>query len=162
MDKQIIFIRVDFILGLISTIIVIPLILLIPGCLGFGGDIELSGKDVDSGIIENVTKITGVVFPEETKGKHYIYLGSGFDPCLALKVSIPADKKDVFLKNTIFISGKNKEPKVDLWKGKNWWKVKSMTDPVHTVYNCPDGDLIECSVGGESDETIVYLTWCSI
>jgi len=140
----------------------LPLVLTIGGCLDFGEDVELSGKDVDTTILAKVTKITNVPFPSGTIGKNYIYFGSGIDPSLVIKVSIPRDKKDEFLKNTIFVSGKNKEPYIHLGKGKSWWKVESLIDPVQTIYDCPNGDLIECSVGEELGETVVYLSWCSI
>ncbi|MEN8127084.1 MAG: hypothetical protein ABFR90_04675 [Planctomycetota bacterium] len=145
-----------------KQVLLFSLALLLGGCLDFGEDIELSGEDVDSTVLANVTKLTGVVFPAGTEGKHYIYWGSGIDPALAIKVSIPKDRKSEFFKNTIFVSGKNKEPYIHLGKGKSWWKVESLTNPIHTRYDFSNGDVIECTVGEESGETIVYLSWITV
>ncbi len=143
-------------------LIFLSLVLTIGGCLDFGEDVELSGKDVNATILAKVTKLTNVVFPNGTKGENYIYFGSGIDPALVIKVSIPKDKKDEFLKNTIFVLGKNKESFIHFGKDKSWWKAESLIDPVHTIYNCPNGDAIECSVGEESGVTVVYLSWATI
>lgn len=135
---------------------------LFTGCLDFGDDVELSGNDVDSTILAKVTKLTGVVFPEGTVGKNYLYFGSGIDDALAIKVSIPIKKKEKFLMNDIYTSGTNKEPYIHLGNDKSWWKLESLTDPVYTIYNFPNGNMIECAVGEEDSETIVYLSWITI
>ncbi|MFC2133765.1 hypothetical protein ACFLTH_04040 [Bacteroidota bacterium] len=145
-----------------KNMIVWSFILLLAGCLRFGEDVELSGEDVNSDILAKVTKLTGVVFPEGTKGKNYLYFGSGIDDALAIKVSIPKEKKEEFLMNEIFKLGMNEEPYIQLGKENDWWKLESLADPVHTLYSFPNGNGIECSVGEESGETIVYLTWITV
>ena len=145
-----------------KKLLLFSLIVLLTGCLDFGKDVDLSGKKVDNAVLINVTRLTGVAFPNGTVGKEYIYFGSGIDDALAIKVSIPKDKKEEFFKNTIFVSGRVEEPYIHLGEGKSWWKVKSLTAPVHTIYDFPNGNMIECSVGEESGETIVYLSWITI
>lgn len=145
-----------------KNLLLIFLVVMLTGCLNFGEDIELSGKEMDSSVLTSVTKLTGVNFPGGTVGKEYIYFGSGIDNALAIKVSIPRDKKDEFLKNTIFTEGRSKEPYVQLGKRKSWWKVQKLTNPIHTIYDFPNGGMIECSVGEESNEIIVYLSWITV
>jgi hypothetical protein len=131
-------------------------------CLKFGDDVELSGQEVNSEILGKVTSLTGVIFPEGTEGRNYLYFGSGIDDALAVKVSIPQDKKEEFLQNEIFISGSNNKPYVQLGKNKNWWKINSLKNPVCTIYNFSNGNMIECAVGEENGETIVYLSWITV
>lgn len=133
-----------------SESIILILSFLLSGCLSFGEDVDLSGKEVNNAILAKVKKHTGVVFPEGTAGKNYIYYGSGIDDALAIKVSIPIDKKEEFLNNTIFTSGENTEPYIHIGSDTNWWKLESLTDPVYTIYNFPNGDMVECSARMES------------
>lgn len=102
-----------------SESIILILSFLLSGCLSFGEDVELSGKEVNNAILAKVNKHTGVVFPEGTAGKNYFYYGSGIDDALAIKVSIPIDKKEEFLNNTIFTSGENTEPYIHIGSDKN-------------------------------------------
>ena len=132
------------------------------GCLNFGNDVELSGEEINDEVITKVTSLTGVVFPEGSKGMNYLYYGSGIDDALSIKVSIPPSKKDEFLNNTIFTSGENKEPYIHIGKEKAWWNLDSINDPVYTIYNFPNGNMIECTVGKEDGETIAYLTWITV
>ena len=145
-----------------KNLLLFSLILLFAGCLNFGKDVVLSGKEVDSAVLANVTKLTGVTFPNGTVGKEYLYFGSGIDDALVIKVSIPRDKKEEFFKNTIFAAGRDKEPYINLGQEKRWWKVKFLVAPIHTIYDFPNGDMIECSVGEEFGETIVYLSWITV
>lgn len=138
------------------------LISMLMGCMNYGENIELSGKEVDSNILSKVSKLTEVLFPEGAVGKKYVYFGEGLDDSLAIKVSIPRNKKDEFLKNTIFTNGKNELPHVPLLDSKSWWDVQSLTDPVHTGYDFPNGNRIECSIGEEFDQTTIYLHWITI
>ena len=85
---------------------IIPLLCLcLSSCLDFGKDIDLSGAEVTDKELAEVTHRTGIEFPEGTVGLGYYFLGSGIDPALALKASIPNDERLNFLKNEIFEKG---------------------------------------------------------
>ncbi|MCD4780234.1 MAG: hypothetical protein K8S27_06785 [Candidatus Omnitrophica bacterium] len=144
------------------NLLLFSLFLLFAGCLNFGKDVTLSGKEVDGTVLADVTKLTGVTFPDGTMGKEYLYFGSGIDDALVIKVSIPRDKKEEFFENAIFAAGRDEEPYINLGQGRSWWNVKSLAAPIHTIYDFPNGDMIECSVGEESGETIVYLSWITV
>ena len=132
------------------------------GCLKFGDDIELSGNDIDSTILAKVTMLTGVVFPAGTVGRNYLFYGSGIDDALAIKVSIPKEKEEEILNNTVFTSGENNQPYIHIGRDKSWWKLESITDPVYTIYNFPNGNMVECTMGEEAGETVVYLSWITV
>jgi hypothetical protein len=131
-------------------------------CLKFGNDVELSGQEVNDEILAKVTRLTGVIFPEGTEGRNYLYYGSGIDDALSIKVFIPAEKEEEFLENTIFSEGENKESYIHLGKEKNWWKLDSLTDPTYTIYNYPNGNMIECTMGEENGKTVVYMSWITV
>lgn len=143
-------------------LIVVILSLMLASCLKFGENTELSGKEVDGAIIAKVLKITGVKFPLGTEGKNYFYLGDSIDPALMLKVTIPKNKKDEFLKNKIFIEGDDSELYNHLGMEKSWWDLGSLKNPVHTIYEFPNGAFIKCFVGEQSGELIIYLYWMTV
>ena len=70
-------------------------------CFPFGNDIELVGADISVKEINQVSELTGLTFPGGTEPVGYYFLGSGIDRSLVLKVIIPEDQKDEFLKNEI-------------------------------------------------------------
>lgn len=132
------------------------------GCLKFGDDVELAVEEVDTDVLSKVTMLTSVVFPDGSEGRNYLYFGSGIDDALAIKVSIPRDKKDEFLKNIVFTSGEKKEPYIHIGREKIWWNPDSLTNPDYTIYNFENGDMLECTIGEENGETIAYISWITI
>ena len=88
-----------------SQAIVSILCLCLGSCLDFGEDLELSGGQVSDKELSEVTRRTGIDFPEGAIGLGYLFLGSGIDDALALKATIPDDKRLDFLKNEIFTKG---------------------------------------------------------
>jgi hypothetical protein len=81
------------------------LILSTSSCHEFGEDLDLSGAEVTDKELAEVTRRTGIEFPKGTVGLGYYFQGSGIDPALALKASIPEDERLDFLKNEIFEKG---------------------------------------------------------
>ena len=59
------------------------------GCLKFGYDIQLTPNDITAKELAKVTQLTGIQFPEGTADLGYLYLGSGIDDALTLKIIIP-------------------------------------------------------------------------
>ncbi len=124
---------------------------------------SLISKDVDDSIIANASKLTGVRFPAGTVGKEYFYLGDTIDPSLQIKVAIPKEKKSEFLQNKIFTEKKDVgTTSIDFGKSHSWWKVQSLKDPIHTIYDFPNGNVIECYVGEEDSTLMVYLSWVTV
>ena len=145
----------------ILLLVVIPLL---AGCLKFGENISLSGEEIDSQVIEHVTQLTGVIFPEGVVGQEYFYFGDSIDPALRMKVTIPGERKEEFLQNRIFTEGRGHDEGHGMtWmRHDDWWNVQSLKDPVYTIYAYPNGAAIECYVGEESGETVVYLAWMTV
>lgn len=75
------------------------------GCLKFGDDIRLNATDITAKELAKVTQLTGIQFPEGTADLGYLYLGSGIDDALTLKIKIPNEQKGVFWENEIFKNG---------------------------------------------------------
>lgn len=59
---------------------------------------KLGAPDVTARELAKVSQGTGIQFPEGKAGLGYVFLGSGIDDALAIKVSIPELKKADFLK----------------------------------------------------------------
>ena len=57
-------------------------------CLECGEDVELVTMNVTVRELAEVSQRTGIRFPEGTTGLGYLFLGSGIDDALAIKVSI--------------------------------------------------------------------------
>ena len=58
------------------------------GCLEFGEDVELVTMNVTVRELAEVSQRTGIQFSEAKIGLGYLFLGSGIDDALAIKVSI--------------------------------------------------------------------------
>ena len=94
----------------------IAIVIIGTGCeLKFGDDIELIAPNVvTSKEMTVVTERTGIQFPIVATGLGYVFLGSGIDDALAIKVLIPNENQSDFLKNDLFQSGNKDEPSVQI------------------------------------------------
>ena len=133
-----------------------PLLLL--GCLNFGDDIELVGTEITGKEINQVSELTGLTFPNGTEPVGYSFLGSGIDRSLVLKVIIPEDQKDEFLKNEIFVKGNDAKSDHTIAKQQDWWKVDELTERMDRKLELPKVKYVECTVGRENGKINVYVT----
>ena len=141
---------------------IIPLLCLcLSSCLDFGKDIDLSGAEVTDKELAEVTHRTGIEFPEGTVGLGYYFLGSGIDPALALKASIPDDERLNFLKNEIFEKGNKSKCSIQIGRDRAWWKLDELKERVDRKMNLPKGRFVECALGKENGKWTVYLSWMS-
>ena len=141
-------------------IYLLPLLLL--GCLKFGDDIELVGTEITGKEINQVSVLTGLTFPNGTEPVGYYFLGSGIDRSLVLKVIIPEDQKDEFLKNEIFVKGNDAKSDHTIAKQQDWWKVDELTERMDRKLELPKVKYVECTVGRENGKINVYVTWFEI
>ena len=137
------------------------LCLCLGSCLDFGDDLELSGAEVSDKELAEVTRRTGIDFPEGAIGLGYLFLGSGIDDALALKATIPDEKRMDFLKNEIFEKGDNSKCSLQIGRERAWWKLDELKDRVDRKMNLPEGRFVECALGKENGKWTVYLSWMS-
>ena len=131
-------------------------------CLDFGDDIELVGAEITGKEINYVSEITGLTFPNGTEPVGYYFLGSGIDRSLVLKVMIPDDQREEFLKNEIFEKGNDIKSNHAIAKQQAWWKVDELTERIDRKIKLPKLKYVECTVGLEEGKTFVYVTWFEI
>jgi len=131
------------------------------GCVKFGDDTELLAPNVTTQHLQQVSSLTGIVFPDGSTGLAYYYHGSGIDDALAAKVVIPRDKKDIFLQNEVFHKGRTNAPNVQIGKPKTWWRIDTLTDRIDRTLELPQGRFVECTLGVEDRDLVVYVSWMS-
>ncbi len=131
------------------------------GCLPFGHDTEVLAPNVTAQHLQRVGSLTGIQFPDGSTGLAYLYLGSGIDHALAMKVAIPSDKKATFLQNEIFQKGSTNTAEFQIGKSKTWWKIKSLTDRSDRTLELPQGRFVECTLGVEDGKLVAYISWHS-
>jgi hypothetical protein len=141
---------------------VLSFFLFLSSCLPFGNDIELVGADITIKEINQVSKLTGLTFPDGTEPVGYYFLGSGIDRALVLKVIILEDQKDEFLKNEIFVKGNDAKSDHTIAKQQDWWKVDELTERMDRKLELPKVKYLECTVGRENGKINVYVTWFEI
>jgi hypothetical protein len=130
-------------------------------CLEFGKDLELSAPDVTDKELAEVTRRTGIVFPEGTVGLGYYFLGSGIDDALALKASIPDDTRLDFLKNELFEKGDKSKASIQIGRSQPWWNLDELKEREDRKMALPKGKYVECTLGKENGEWTVYVSWMS-
>ena len=91
----------------------------VTSCFDFGDDIELLSEEITAKETNGISRRTGITFPEGTKSIGYYFLGSGIDRSIVLKVLIPADHREDFLKNEIFEKGEDARSTHPLAKGQS-------------------------------------------
>ena len=101
--------------------ILFVIVLFLSGCLDFGDDLHLVVPHVTSDELAEVTERTGIQFPTGTIGLGYLFQGSGIDDALAIKVSIPAARKEEFLGNDLFQDECEGSVRIQVGKGQFWW-----------------------------------------
>lgn len=135
--------------------------LFLTGCdpISFGEDVDLSGTSFTAAKLAEVSSVTGIIFPVGSTGMDYFYQGSGIDDALATKIKIPAESKDEFLKNQVFVIGKNSKPSCEIGRGKSWWHPEVLIDRVDRVQELAPARFLEVSFGTDNSDCIVYLSW---
>ena len=131
------------------------------GCLDFGEDVELTGAEITDKKLAEVTRRTGIDFPEGSVGLGYCFLGSGIDDALALKASIPDDERLDFLKNEIFEKGDKSKCSIQIGRDKPWWHLDDMKARADRKMQLPKGKYLECALGKENGKWTVYVSWMS-
>lgn len=144
-----------------NLLIRFPLCICLAGCLEFGDDVTLVAPNVTAKELAEVTGLSGLVFPEGAVGLGYYFLGSGIDDALALKVSIPEEKKFDFMKNDLFQTGDKSKPSIQIGKGQPWWKLKDLKERADRTKSLAQGKYVECSLGKEEGSWIAYISWMS-
>ena len=137
------------------------LCLCLSSCLEFGDDLELSGAKVTDKELAEVTRRTGIKFPEGTVGLGYYFQGSGIDDALALKASVPDGERLDFLKNKIFEKGDKSKCSIQIGRDRAWWKLDELKERVDRKMDLPKGRFVECALGKENGKWTVYLSWMS-
>lgn len=145
--------------NVIRRFILIIAIPLVSGCLEFGDDIYLIAPDVDVKELDRVARHTGIAFPQGTVGLGYVFMGSGIDDALAIKVVIPVEEKERFLSNELFQSGSREACSIQIGKGQGWWTLERLTNRKDYKMNLPEGRYVECSFGKEGGRWIAYISW---
>jgi len=123
--------------------------------LSFGEDIELSGAAFDQKKLDQISKLTGVIFPAGTEGLRFAYSGSGLDDSLSAKIRIPPEKYEDFMTNTVFSSAEDDTPNGD----GTWWKPNQLTGMKARRQDLPNTRLLQIAIGHEGDRVIAYLRW---
>ena len=131
------------------------------GCLDFGEDVELTGAEITDKKLAEVTRRTGIDFPEGSVGLGYYFLGSGIDDALALKASIPDDERLDFLKNELFEKGDKSKASIQIGRDKPWWNLDELKERVDRKMDLPKGKYVECALGKENGKWTVYVSWMS-
>ena len=132
------------------------------GCLDFGEDVSLVAPNVTHKELTIVSQRTGIIFPEGTKGLGFLFLGSGIDDSIALKIMIPEKKKQSFLENKIFKSGENSKPSIEAGSRESWWKLDEIDQRIDRTKKLPKGRFMECSIGREDSMWVAYISWMEI
>ena len=145
--------------NVIRRFILIMAIPLLSGCLEFGDDIYLTAPDVDVKELDEVARHTGIAFPRGTVGLGYVFMGSGIDDALAIKVVIPVEEKERFLSNELFQSGSREACSIQIGKGQGWWTLERLTNRKDYKMNLPEGRYVECSFGKEGGRWVAYISW---
>ena len=135
--------------------------MLVGGCLKFGDDIHLVAPDVTVSELEEVSRRTGIEFPRGTVGLGYVFMGSGIDDALAIKVVIPGKEKDRFIANDLFQGGGGEACSIQIGRGQNWWNLDQLTGRKDYKRNLPQGRYVECALGKEGGRWIAYISWMS-
>ena len=128
---------------------VLSLSLFLCSCLDFGDDIELVGAEITGKEFNYVSDITGLTLPDGTEPVGYYFLGPGIDRALVLKVMIPNDQKEEFLKNEILEKGNDTKSNHAIAKQQTWWKVDELTERIDRKIELPKAKYLEHTVGLE-------------
>ena len=135
--------------------------MLVGGCLKFGDDIYLAAPDVSAKEIDEVTRRTGIEFPRGTVGLGYVFMGSGIDDALAIKVVIPAEEKNRFIKNDLFEGGDEAACFIQTGRGQRWWTPDKLMERKDYTKDLSQGRYVECAFGKEDGRWIAYISWMS-
>lgn len=146
-----------------ATKMLIPVMasLLVGGCLKFGDDIHLVAPDVTASELEEVSRRTGIAFPQGTVGLGYVFFGSGIDDSLAIKVAIAGGMTTNFLENDLFQDGDGVAASIQIGRGQSWWAPDKLIERKDYKRNLPQGRYVECTFGKEGDRWIAYISWMS-
>jgi hypothetical protein len=141
-----------------SWILLSSLMLLATGCLKFGENIEASGAAFDQAKLDQLSSVSGIVFPSGTKRLHFFHFTDGMDPSIRVKVEIPASEEATFLENAVFAHENASETSFSDG-GMAWWKPKTLTNPTSRRLTLGPGKFVSVVFGKEGGKLIAYVCW---
>jgi len=110
-------------------------------------DILLTAPDITAKELAKVTQLTGIQFPEGTTELGYLYLGSGIDDALTLKIKIPNEQKGVLLENEISKNGDKSKYSIQIARNESWWKLDQLEERTDRNMELPKGRYLACIIG---------------
>lgn len=134
--------------------------------MAFGGgnfsnaDYNLDERSFTAESLKMIEQNTGLAFPVGSRGLHMFYQNS-LDPAFVAKVEIPADSKDILIKQIEQIQNKDGSVAESLTEKVTWWKPSEATIRIERQFT-RDASHIHVLFCQEQERWVIYLTWFSI
>ena len=106
-----------------------------------------------------VTEHTSITFPKTAKLVAVCHRDKSLAAYVAAKFVLPSSDREEFMENPIFGTGLDRPPHFELGSSTLWWKRNDLKSRVDRVQHLPSGVYVECSIGIEGDQTVVYVSW---
>ena len=131
------------------------------GCLKFGDNVNLSGKEINKITIQRIENTSKIKLQNDTLHLEYSYFGDTIDPYWLYKGELTPTGYESVFKNIVFseLDTKNEN---DIFMGtgtKKWWRPKAMKNATFKKKTFQNGSMLTCSIGKEVNKHIVYISY---
>ena len=121
--------------------------------------LEIPESELSPEHMEVVSGHTGLLFPRTARLVGLCHRDISLASHVATKFILPESDRENFLQNKIFISGIERQPHYGLGSRTAWWRRGRLQSRVDRVQYLRSGTYVECSLGIEDGQTVVYVSW---
>lgn len=120
---------------------------------------EIHGAEQLARHLPLVSRCTGLSFPPGAGLVGLCHERASLESRVAAKFVMPESDREAFLLNRIFTEGIDRPPHYELGSRTTWWHRGRLQARVDRVQYQPAGTYVECSLGIEGGQTVVYVSW---
>lgn len=120
---------------------------------------ELLGPEITSSHLQIVAKHTRLAFPASVRLVGLCHERPSLESRVAAKLTLAETDREALFQNSIFTEGLERPPHYELGSRASWWRRGRLQTRVDRVQYLETGTYIECSLGIEDGQTVLYLSW---
>jgi hypothetical protein len=120
---------------------------------------EIHGAEQLASHLPLVSRCTGLLFPPGARLVGLCHERPSLESRVATKFVMPECDREAFLLNRIFTEGIDRPSHYELGSRTVWWLRGRMQARVDRVQYLSAGTYVECSLGIEDGQTVVYVSW---
>lgn len=143
-------------------ILCVIIIGLVTGCAQNKTVYHLDASTFDEASLDMIQEVTGIAFPDGTRGIRLAYFGDGLDPLLYAKVEIPAAENKSFHERLVELPTRRGGIHIPETHKVDWWDSISEDSVLLARLFNHDGNGVSLKYCFEGERWCLYILWVKL